>query len=542
MRPTASEAERFASLCELIAGPAPAEAWVLLGYRIEFVDVHQILITRSTALDSPRLVQAHPMAFGQRQLTPVVVLDADMPQPEAIRVVSIRGSRVSTPAPSHSVSAWLAGRRVPQRIIAVSLDRDEYLTSPVLEIETTASDEPPLGRLNARSVLPVSKIEVTLSEPLPLTELTLKFPRYASVDIVGVSCAVIWQDFADEVVETLQLEVFDESDEERLGIVERNIVAFARLTRDRIDHLIKEVVETAEEICGIRKRPWSKPNWVPEAVGKRSPPEAWVTDLRTAKDQISKYIDTAQAAPLDPNARARDLLALFKSLGTTKFTFGTTVQEDGAVDLDRLGNAVMHRKATLAMNAIVLPFTTEGEPATQGKRSATILLLLAALLLAIARVDLSWLHGWMRGVVVALPGNAQDPLVTGEDARALIEPLVAMLLIFPAALYAQFFQTRPRTDIGNRAQLTTFATLSIVFAFPLLPAAVAATGGSFQSVSKLCVVGGILAMASGAAVAAVFIPSSLKRIRRGIVKRWRPAERTPAPETGGALLANPRAA
>jgi hypothetical protein len=157
----------------------------------------------------------------------------------------------------------------------------------------------------------------------------------------------------------------------------------------------------------------------------------------------------------------------------------------------------------------VIPFTAKKE-GNQSKTSGAILLLFALTMLFISTIDLSWLGA--QGSFFEFLRNLSQ-LSNGTEMKDLREPLIAMLLIFPTALYAQFFQTRPKERLGVGVQLSTFAALSLVFALPVIPAAFVAIGWSSVVVSVACVSTAIIGVIMAVLVIWMFSNKSLLGVR-----------------------------
>lgn len=130
----------------------------------------------------------------------------------------------------------------------------------------------------------------------------------------------------------------------------------------------------------------------------------------------------------------------------------------------------------IRLNELIVPYSTEREPSNNKLRAAALLALLSATILTIA-LPILWLYARTH---VSVP--CVLPEMSGWRAERLFErlrsPLVTALVVFPTALYGQFFQIRPVTRIGSTARSGTFALLSLLFALPMIPAALIAGGGS----------------------------------------------------------------
>jgi hypothetical protein len=259
---------------------------------------------------------------------------------------------------------------------------------------------------------------------------------------------------------------------------------------------------------------------------------SWFEGLQRCCDELDEIGAHAQTR-LDHDAAVALGTSLASRLNEpVQFCVAAMAEESGEVGLPTDLGTANYRRVTphISMNRVVLPFSTEREPKTQGNRTALLLASLGALLIVLATVDRSM---WTPCVADAGICESQPPTIFATSSLGTItEVLVAILLIFPAALYAQFYQARPQTDIGNRAQLGTFALLSLVFALPILPAALLAAGHSIRTSAFFIFWSGFVALASALTVGLVFRAKRLRSLRWKFAKAAEPVTVGPAQGPG----------
>ena len=328
--------------------------------------------------------------------------------------------------------ASISGSHAPRTPIVLLRERE--VRSPATFSVTFSSNFTPntvrpLFRL--LSFLPVSHIRLGLTgTPSQLRKTRLTFPRFANADLVVVWIRVDWGFITQSLKESLAMHRRND----RVRIHELRLDHYRRAVTTAssdllvLEGLVTKGLETVRAGRRLRKRQLASIRELTSIVEthRSEPTPADVEDrMRELRERLEgSPLDLAVPMPLD--------------------------REDGHISFP-LATSDKH-----AVTSVVAPFTTEREPSTQGKRSAVLLLILGLVLAGTAMFDSSW-----------LPFGANEPSV--HSVEAFSSPLAALLLIFPSFLYAQYYQTRPRTDIGNLSQISTFALISLLFLAPVVP-------------------------------------------------------------------------
>jgi hypothetical protein len=105
-------------------------------------------------------------------------------------------------------------------------------------------------------------------------------------------------------------------------------------------------------------------------------------------------------------------------------------------------------------------------------------------------------------------------LISRHMLRESAEPIVALLLIFPALLYGQFAQLRPETVAQQHSRLGTFAVLSLAFVLPLVPVMLVLGDSNPNSVAIWLSVSALGSLAAAALAILTSTGSYLSRVRR----------------------------
>lgn len=379
------------------------------------------------------------------------------------------------------------------------------------------------GWISPRRFRPLSKLDLDM-RPNPLVSLSIHLPPIASASCIAVSVSISFAAVFEERISAELREVnhrpltrVETQDDLKRAAEIRS--AFYRLRaelRTLLEDLSTRTSSRCDEHLGDLHRSAGRD-------AKRA-----LKTLRTAnKKRIAEKLALVRDEPPGPPQNTGDLEEF---LGYEQ-VLGAAVEDELELDLPipfRTGEDVGRTIRSLVGPALTetceyrrlwIPFTTEREPGTQGLRSAASLLLLGMFLLLISRCDLSWFPHFLRPAAI----GSWFGRTPASNSTAIVGPLVAVLVIFPIALYGQFFQTRPRTDIGNSSQLSSFALHSFLFALPTIPAILAATGRDLRIVSITSVVLACVAFGVGFRLLRTYSGSRLEGLRwaelKGVLPR-----------------------
>lgn len=386
------------------------------------------------------------------------------------------------------------------------MSAEEFAASPVVNVESTSEyRSPPTDGFHLGQLWPVGCMEIVFHGNTPFSALAAQFPEHAHVDVVGIKCSVDWTTFTNSVRELLNSEHLREAGEvDAEGVWETfctNVDQHCVYMVHGIVRGLKNAIgEAATSVLNDKKRTKTESIWMGGLDGTLAACDEWSTtwrksgiDARTAKSAAEKLIEALNTG--------------------ASFVLPGKLSTEGQIDQAKFVAALRGSAERLVrVDSVIAPFTSEREPGTQGKRSSLILGLLATILLGVSIVDLSWLPKWW--IFSWIPeATMPDATSAVERAESLRESLVALLLIFPAALYGQFFQLRPTSLVGHRAQSGTFAALSALFALPIIPAALIATGSNLAMLSVVAMVLGALSLFSAVIVGLLFSGGALERVR-----------------------------
>jgi hypothetical protein len=536
----------YADMCLYLSQiPDSFPLWVPLELRVSFDESLGITIENIATLNSRALLDAVPKIEG-RQLVPIMVSvddDDEVDHQPRVEVLTATQRRVTVPVAPAALALMLGGPLPRPHYRAIILDGLDCISFPMVAI-ALPSRSSPVGQSGLEpsraSVMqsiaelrPVGHVDVVFTSGTQLTPIRLQVPSRATVDVVGIECTIDLSGKiggVDRLLADAQQEIAAGSQEPggRTGAPGRLLqrrTAASELALELIEREASELKDLLEALSkavqvGVRSRlglPEAEvaAEWIGPLNDVRSALADWLKSVREGRPRVegngrsnttSRTMEEAviAAGRLKEILRRQMVLVLPAALDPTT----------GLLDSGMLRE--VHRSVPVKVGGLRVPFTTEREPETQGRRSGFILMTLGILMLAMACVDLSWLPSyrvfhWLPNVMALLPSE--------EEARAglVIEPLVTLLLVFPAALYTQVFQNRPKTEMGNRAQLGTFAALSVAFVLPTVPAAVLIVTTDLKTFSILATIVAVVITAVGAVVWTLFLPSRLARMRARLV-------------------------
>lgn len=469
------------------------ELWRAVEYRFTLAETLELRAEQSLLLDSSKLF---PLAHesSQFEIVPIPGLGG-RDSIVTIKVTSVEGTR-NVPRLNADSVEYLTGCNPAesQFDVVIPLTRSELLSSPTVTVETRSATAQPLDiRASLGQLRPVSDLHAQNTTPSTMPLLRVFLPEYATSNIAGLLCELNWASEAREVRGALEeAESIDESG--RAKSVYFAVSGSLDRVKASTEALHRRIDESAQALL--------------MDAGRRNTatPSEWRAEVASALETLSEWDQAHQRKKLRKLSLAgiysagMDWANLLDQLRPRFVLLSEVDQASGEIDLAALEHSLGDSLSDVArFSSIRVPFTTENEPGTLGKRSSVVLAGLGILLLLTTLVDTSWLS----------IGNGP----TEELAGTLRDPLVALLLVFPAALYAQFFQSRPRSPIGIRAQMATFAILSLVFALPAAPAIAAAVGWDLRAVSILCFVCAAVAFGTSVWLWLSFSDDRLRKMR-----------------------------
>jgi len=497
LTPAPASAAVYEDLWQSVVGAdRDSGPWRAVEYRFSLDDALDLSVSRSFYLDS-QILEKSGVLRSEIEVIPLPRIESHT-WPALVEVVSITGRRTTVPVHPQSLKKLVEHAGAAEgEYIGIPLTLEESRSSPIVSVTTSSTTRHPLdSKLRARQLQPVSSFYAPFEYKSTVPALRVSLPEYAETDVAAIVCQLDWSRDA----ERLQLAALDIESLPDLSAQGR-----AELLSGKVSTAFRKAQDDIEKSISLARDSASAAISQVEGDGYK-PPDSWTVEL-LASDRLLRHWSAKWPAPgpndaqdfndvLESASQLCDVLrylaprfvlivAIQRITGLACFVESRTAFPDGL------------RKSTRLLSVRV-PFTTEREPGTLGKRSSVVLFGLGALLGLTALVDLSWL-----GI-----GESKD---AGSDP--LRDPLVALLLIFPAALYGQFFQSRPRSAIGIRAQLGTFAILSLLFALPIGPALAAAIGLPLWFVSLICAVLAVFASVAGWWVWRVFSNDRLRELR-----------------------------
>ncbi|MCP4303667.1 MAG: hypothetical protein GY788_02055 [bacterium] len=501
--------DALADICLRIGGSPDSEIWNPVGRHVELLSDLGVRYEQVIQLDSDKYSDLLPAGAQNmwEHLVPFEGFEVDLAD-EDVRVATLRGAQRVAVLDSHIMRGNWTGTADPRH--CVLLKSADVRCNPTLTVAVNETGVPAVGQpFRFRQWLPAAAYRANFNGE-SLSELRISFPDEVSADVVAVLFRTDFRSIADEIDKILPEYSKPEFAKANVG----------ELVSGPLFGLITSLHWYIGEALKVSQRAFASELAESDREGFRS----WVmTRLRRVDrwdrplEQFSESLDATLERLGRPQALSRDQLeALTSELSTklreSRFVFGCLGAVDSSGSIlklpEQLGSEKNGIRRLLKPDQVVVPFTTEREVGTQGKRSGLILMVLGGLLLMTSMFDRSWLPD----MIWVLDMPRSSPLES-DRLDALREPLVALLLLFPAVLYSQFFQSRPRSRIGSQAQLGTFAVLSLFFAMPILPAALLVTDVSSEVIGALTFGIGLASLVAGAAVLWLFSAPRLGGLR-----------------------------
>lgn len=261
---------------------------------------------------------------------------------------------------------------------------------------------------------------------------------------------------------------------------------------------------------------------IPAAVQGVGLEAKWTGELERAASAIrdceSSWRGDADIAHLE--RVIVDLSGLVKTHRQVEFVCPMKLDPGGSIDLaDFVERASEVTSPARYLSAgLQVPFTAEREPSTLGRASSLLLGILGVTLVIMAMLDSTWLFSVSQWIGF----NRDAPVPPSPDMSGLRDAVVAILVIFPGVLYGQFFQSRPKSPVGVKAQMATFALMSLLFVLPVIPAVILAVGGSSAAASVFLFLGGIVSIIVAVVSTFALRPARLLKLRLEEVQRIKP--------------------
>lgn len=514
---SADLASQFAFLCQAIDADPTRSPWSYTAQEVTVHDSLDVTFKRTWILDSLRLKELMGQ-FSQLSVVPLVPLDFTSSTANSVTIAGMASVRQADPIPERTLASLMPPGSldsVRNKWLAVPMTAQEFTSSPVVEVGAESHyKSPDLFSFTLRQIWPVGSLDIVFNGNTPITALVVNFPSTAHVDVVALRCELDWSDYAEQIDDVLaRAELGGEGDAaEGVWTTACNAIDTACVYQVHgvITELLDGIEQGGTQALGASQYKKTRELWVASVKQTEAALNAWAAAWRAAQGDGAT---AGQVNSVRVREAARTLSDALK-IPVEFFLLGK-VSSDGSVDQAALVTALRGSTDKIVrVNSMLAPFTSEREPSTQGKRSALILGLLGIMMLGSAWIDLTWLPHIRLFSWLPHTRNVSGEAISSR-ANDLRDSLVALFLIFPAALYGQFFQLRPRSLVGHRAESGTFAALSAVFALPLLAAALYASGGSLYLVSILCVAIGLIAVVCAVGIWILFSGTMLARARVG---------------------------
>jgi hypothetical protein len=406
----------------------------------------------------------------------------------------------------------------------IYLDGRELAACPSVTITIALDGHPIVGRrFGIRRFLPVSAVESSIEgrrgngkAPTGFPQLRLAFPRFVTTDSAVLQFRVDWTPHVTGLQSLYQRF-------EQFGWTGRS--------RGEFNELLRELNEKMASLeAYIRDlQAWNRTT-VHRSFGQLPANRTWRDSLRRTRRSFRDTIASASSEivqadtpvsdkELEEPVRTISAQINYMANDETQFPVRCKLGQDNVVECPtpRGRDRRLFASERLDPSGLIIPFSTEREPSTQGLRSSALLAILGGTMLGLTDFDTSW-YPW-----------SHASALSSSESMQLASPFAALLLIFPALLYAQFLQTRPRTDLGNSAQLGLFALLSLMFTLPIVPLIMLLGRSPNSAVSKSLFAVGIASLLSSIAVFVLTRSRMLKFLRwRACVGTYRCRRRAEA--------------
>ncbi len=478
--------------------PDAVPLWSVKERRIVLGSDLSIRVSKEIQLSSKRLIEI----VGQPEGDLVVPLDGRVGVQPSISIDSLARSRASTTVDSSVMQAlfetYAGGSSPDGRPDALLLRRDELLTYPLVRLSSQGVGVPAVGgRFSLRQFLPVSSFKASFRDEL-YSDLFIECPPEAVTEIAVAICRLDLLSCSIRAASLAERYAGVPSGTESPEFLRGHLSGLTAQVVVDIQTLVRSVQASGD---GIRNS-WIEKSW---------------SDGLTSTEKIfhdrNHAISTATINTYDDVVTiCNDLIKLVKE---TRCFFALPHVVDDSTNLcshPTLSKSLSSLTCEVRLIHVSVPFSTEREPSTQGKRSAVLLFLLGLVLAILSWIDTSWMPSYS-AAPSWIPRLAAPGPISKDALDTLKEPFSSLLVFLPALIYGQFFQTRPRTDLGNQAQLGLFALLSLLFGLPIIPAALIVVGASPVLISKMLVTMSFFCIFASLAVGRLFRSGTLSELR-----------------------------
>lgn len=508
--------------------------WAYSQQRIEVDQQLDIYLVRTWVLDSRKLLDiTQPpdvLSFAPSPLAliPVQPINETAVAANEVQVSSFSSRRLVDPVPYRTLLSNIGFEDDWKKWLAVPMTPEEYMSFPVVGVKSRVQGEEDRSEgLNRTTLSPVGLVDVELQGE-QLTHLRLRFPDLTTADVLAVFCTIDWSLTMahikfDQLIAELEAAVLasdtrtpasSDRDEgkRRLTLTEvleigdeidTVLVDYIHANLDKVESLLQEQ----------SKRILGRTASVPLSSGfarTKGALDHWANDYIAIRDPKSKMTDKSDNSQQPMNGRissAHSLCGAAKRLREDlsqglEFVLPAELTDQGQVSPTQIERTLRSLRKDVAVNRVVVPYTTESKPGSLSRRSGLVLLALGLILIAIG---LAYLPS---------PLPLPDGPNYGTSDR---EILVTLLVIFPVALFGQFFQYRPQGVAAERAESVLYTVLSLLFVLPIVPAVWVAIGLPSRPFGALCLALGLIVVITSRLVWTSFTRTTLAQSRRRVL-------------------------
>lgn len=523
----AHEVDQYVDRCAMAKTQAQRalRPWEHLETEFRILDDFSIETSRKLGF-RPAWISSPQNPSGQVQLIPYPAHAGS--GPANVQVASLGGSRTTEPVSMHALTSLSSREGMDFESVedfhCIAMSQEECSTAAVVSVTKIDQGTSGVNEVSWRRFFPLSEVASTLPDVDIPARLAIRLPTYASVDVVAVRVEVeITLEVEDlnatismlkeELPPTLPASHAKRPRRPSSQAAPDQEHAKAAAALMNLGYVAADVLEGFQDCLRIVTD--SHPDGRdPDRHPNHHELEQWAGGIQAAADAFRKWHISGRGsldAAIDSHEQFKELIVQHR---VSEFIVPMRVDESGSIDLAALRKVDSRQRLRLRVAQVIVPFTTEREPSGQGKMSAMILFLLASLMLLV-----SWI-GWFWAPTEW--GNIRFASGAPPVMSELRDPIVAVLLLFPAGLYGLFFQHRPKSPAGVKAQLSTFALLSVLFVIPVFPAALIAIGAPTEWATAVLTAGALLALAGSVATLLVLSSKSLMWMRVAAIRGVRP--------------------
>lgn len=456
------------------------------------------------------------------QLIPCPFRPGNGGQVSRVDVHSFGDVRTALPVDLHSIET-LSGAsekdmETIQEFLCIPFQEQEWRAAPTVSIRSDDPGEPKDANFSLIAAKPASKIRANLnSDPLPM-RLTMQLPEYAHVDVIALELKaelLLTPSLVEETLGGLNKEEANPSNPDKKHEI---LSGLARSAVHEQNDLATQAKTFFFDAYGhVQARLKERSEYVDLAQDERNL-TSWAGRLLEASNAFKDFAASARGreSPAEARNRAKELKTLFRDYQSVNFVLLTGLEQGELIDLSQFKGIQSVGDGRFGLVRVTAPYTAEKEPGSLNVTSTAFVAALGFLLILMACVDLSWLAWVLKLSPFTQERWSQGVRLFGRtelDINQVRATMVAVLLVVPVVLYAQFFQNRPKSVAGVKAQITAFVILSLFFIFPVLPAAWLAIGGPLPITAI-----GLLLLGSFAIFIAVRTAIALRQPR---LLKWR---------------------